>query len=137
MSKTIQEQIADEMKEFAKLSHADQKKIEKEADAFIRKYPHAADNNGFWQCLSARHVGEAAVLARKNRQKPKPSPIAYAVTCRSGIVAIVSATSVDEANAAWDRDVAAGKAEPRIPNLTAKATARQVQRAVETGHDYR
>jgi hypothetical protein len=137
MSKTIQEQIADEMAEFAKLTPAQQRKVERDADAYIRKYPHAADNNGFWRGLSARHIGEAVALTRRNRAMPKPSHAAYAITCRSGIVAVVNATSIDDANAAWDSDVAAGKAEPRIPNLTAKATARQVHRAVETGHDYR
>ena len=61
----------------------------------------------------------------------------YVITCESGAVALVDAESIDEANDSWDRDVEAGKAEPRISGTTRVADEDDIESCVANGHDYR
>jgi hypothetical protein len=61
----------------------------------------------------------------------------YVLTCESGIVALVSAESMDDANEQWDADVEAGDAEPRIPGTTRLADSEDIAACVACGHDYR
>lgn len=61
----------------------------------------------------------------------------YTITCESGAVVLVRAKSAAAANAAWDRYVARGEAEPRIRETTWPATPAEIKSCVASGHDYR
>lgn len=49
---------------FQNLSDSRQNAVVREARKFIRENPGSADNNGFWQRLSARQVLETAQEAK-------------------------------------------------------------------------
>jgi hypothetical protein len=61
----------------------------------------------------------------------------YTITCDSGTVALVRASSETAAEKAWDREVAAGHAEERIAGTTSRASRSDVRQCVALGHDYR
>ena len=61
----------------------------------------------------------------------------YTFTCDSGTVVLVRAKSAEEAEREWDASAERGDAEPRISGTTERATAEEVRRCVDMGHDYR
>ena len=50
--------------DFQNLSTSRRNAVVREASKFIRENPGSADNNGFWQRLSARQVCECAYEAK-------------------------------------------------------------------------
>lgn len=61
---------------------------------------------------------------------------AYTFACNSGVEVLVSASSAEEAEEAWDEAVASGSAEPRA-SAARRATPAEVRYCVSRGHDYR
>lgn len=61
----------------------------------------------------------------------------YTMTCESGTIVLVRGESEAAVEAAWDSEVEAGDAEPRINGTTEPATSSDVRACVASGHDYR
>lgn len=68
--------------------------------------------------------------------KTKTKTYPYLIVCERGTWALVSASSAEDAEYAWDADAIAGRAEPRASGAR-RATRREVNWCVRTGHDYR
>jgi hypothetical protein len=61
----------------------------------------------------------------------------YIITTESGVECLISGWNRDEALDAWDKAVAAGRAEKRVPGQVRRASRADVKRCAESGHDYR
>lgn len=81
-------------------------------------------------------VAEARAAADE-RAREDAGTRCYTMTCDSGTVVLVRATSADAAERAWDEDVDRGDAEPRLSGTTERASRADIRRCVEMGHDYR